>query len=255
MRAVARIEWPAVVLLVLLLAAWEIVPQLTGSRDFPPLSRVAASLAANAPALAVELVHTFRRALLGFAIALVTMVPLGVLIARVRPLAFVLEPLIDLLRPLPPLALVPIVMLFAGVGDAAKISVIAYAAAFPLLIHAIDGVRGIHPMFHTVSRSLRLTRAEQVMLVDLPAALPVIFTGIRIAITFALLVAVTSEMLLSTNGIGWFIHQSQERFRVADGIAGILVTAVVGWLLNRSLLGLEGRLLRWHHAVTGKTHG
>ncbi len=251
MATTRRIDWPPLALLALLLAAWEIGPSLTGSRDFPPLHRVVESLWANAPLLAGELLHTLRRAMAGFALALVVMLPLGILIARWRPLAFLLEPVIELLRPLPPLALVPIVMLFAGIGDQAKITVIAYAASFPLLIHAIDGVRGIHPMVHTVSRALRLSRAEQVFLVDLPAALPVIATGIRIAITFALLVGVTSEMLMSTDGIGAFIFQAQERFRMADGIAGIVVVAVVGWLLNRALLAIEGRTLAWHRAVTG----
>ena len=251
MAALKRIDWPPLVLGALILAAWECVPLATGSRDFPPLHRVVAALIANGPLLAAELAHTLRRALAGFALALVVTVPLGILIGRVRALAFVLEPVIDLLRPLPPLALVPIVMLFAGIGDAAKISVVAYAAAFPLLIHAIDGVRGIHPMYHTVARTLRLSRREQMLLVDLPAALPVIVTGIRIAITFALLVAVSSEMLMSTDGIGSFIFQSQERFRMADGLAAILVVAITGLLLNRGLLAVEQRLLGWHRAVTG----
>jgi ABC-type nitrate/sulfonate/bicarbonate transport system permease component len=143
-------------------------------------------------------------------------------------------------------------MLFAGVGDAAKIIVITYAAAFPILIHAIDGVRGIHPIVQTVSRSLRLSRIEALFLVDLRAILPVLATGVRIAVANALLVAVTSEMLLSTDGIGRFILEAQERFRIAECLAAVLVVAILGWVVNRGVLAAERRLLHWHHATTGE---
>lgn len=246
-----RIDWPPLLLLALLLCAWEIGPRLAGSVNFPPLSRILAALWANGPEIAQQSLHTLRRAGTGMLLAVVTMIPLGLLIGRSRILAQVLEPLIDLLRPLPPIALVPLVMLFAGIGDAAKVTVITYAASFPILIHAIDGVRGIHPMYGTVSKALRLTRFESRFFVDLRAILPVLFTGLRLAIANALLVAVTSEMLLSTDGIGLYIMASQERFRIADGLAGILVVAILGWLVNRIIIALDQRLLAWHHATTG----
>jgi len=154
------------------------------------------------------------------------------------------------LRPLPPPAIAPLVMLFAGIGDGAKITVIFYTAAFPILIHAIDGIRGTHPLLHTVSRSLRLKRSEALWWVDLPATLPVIMTGIRLAVAAALLVSVTAEMLLSTNGIGVYLLRSQETFRIADGLAGICVIAVVGWCINAGFLALDRRLLAWHYATT-----
>ncbi len=144
-------------------------------------------------------------------------------------------------------------MLFAGIGDSAKIAVITYAAAFPILVHAIDGVRGIHPMYTTIARALRLTRIESRFSVDLHAVLPVLFTGLRLAIASALLVAVTAEMLMSTDGIGLFILHAQERFEMANGLAGILVVAIVGWLVNRLLMYADSHLLGWHYATTGKT--
>jgi ABC-type nitrate/sulfonate/bicarbonate transport system permease component len=107
-------------------------------------------------------------------------------------------------------------------------------------------------MYTIVSRSLRLTRNESRYQVDLRAVMPVVFTGLRLAVANALLVAVTSEMLLSTDGVGLFILQSQERFRIADGLAGILVVAVVGWLVNRLVLAADRRLLGWHYSTTGQ---
>ena len=246
------IDWAPLALLALLLVAWEFGPRLYGSRDVPPFSTVLASLVTHAPEIAREVAHTLRRALIGFSLALVTMLPLGILIGRIRILGDLLEPIIDLLRPLPPLAIVPVVMLFAGIGDAAKISVIIFAAAFPILIHAIDGVRGIHPMHALVSRALRLSRLEALWHIDLRAVLPVVMTGIRLGIANALLVAVTAEMLMSSDGIGLFILKAQEGFRIADGMAGILVVAVLGWSVNRLIQVADRRLLAWHYATTGE---
>lgn len=246
-----RLDWPPLLLLAVLLALWEILPRATGSTQFPPVSATLAALVQNAGEITVHVLHTLRRTLIGFAIALVLTVPLGIVIARTRWLAALLEPVIDLLRPLPPIAIIPVVMLFAGIGDGAKIAVIAYASAFPILIHVIDGVRGVHPMYQIVARSLRLTKTEARFGVDLPAVTPVLFTGLRLAVASALLVAVTAEMLMSTDGIGLFILHAQERFQIANGLAGILVVAGLGWVVNRFLLALDRRLLHWHHATSG----
>jgi NitT/TauT family transport system permease protein len=246
-----RFDWPPLVLLALMLLAWEVLPRATGSINFPPFSAVIAALMTNAADIGAEVGRTLRRAMIGFLLAAALMVPAGILIARSKRLAVLLEPVIDLLRPLPPIAIIPVVMLFAGIGDGAKIGVITYAASFPILIHAIDGVRGVHPMYQTVARALRLTSAQARFQVDLHAVLPVLFTGFRLAIASAILVAVTAEMLMSTDGIGVFILHAQERFQMANGLAGILVVALLGWVVNRALLVLDRRLLHWHHATSG----
>jgi NitT/TauT family transport system permease protein len=255
MQRKSQFDWAPIVLLGLLALVWEVGPSLSGSKNFPPLSNILHAFWSNGSEIALQSMHTLRRAGTGMLLAVVTMIPLGIFIGRSRILAQLLEPIIDLLRPLPPIALVPVVMLFAGIGDAAKITVITYAASFPILIHAVDGVRGMHPMFATVSKALRLTRMEAHFLVDLRAILPVLFTGLRLAVANALLVAVTSEMLLSTDGIGLFIMASQERFRIANGLAGILVVAVLGWLVNRAIIVLDRRFLAWHYATTGDAGG
>jgi ABC-type nitrate/sulfonate/bicarbonate transport system permease component len=102
-------------------------------------------------------------------------------------------------------------------------------------------------MLDRVGRSLRLGRLESMALIDLPAAFPGIVTGFRLAISASLLVTITSEMLLSTNGIGAFVQRSQESFYVASGLAGIVAIAFVGLLLNTGLRLVEERLLFWHY--------
>lgn len=250
MRALWQRSWPALALLAALLTLWELAARAAANPNVPPLSVVLQSLLTHQADIAQAILQTLRRALIGLAIAIVSMIPLGILIGRVRWLGGLLEPVIDLLRPLPPPAVIPLVMLFAGIGDAAKIAVIVYTASFPILIHAIDGIRGTHPLLHTVSRSFRLRRAQAFWLVDLPATLPQVMTGVRLASAYAFLVAVTAEMLLSTDGIGVFLLRSQETFRIADGLAALCVIAAVGWCINALLLYIDRRLLHWHYATT-----
>jgi NitT/TauT family transport system permease protein len=161
------------------------------------------------------------------------------------------EPVVELLRPLPPIAVILVSMIFLGIGDAAKIAVVAYGASFPILINAIDAVRSLHPMLSHVARSLRLTRAERMRLVDLPAALPRIAAGIRLSITVSLLLAIVSEMLLSTNGLGAFLVRSQESFRIDDVLAALLLIVLVALLVNLTTEAVERKLLAWHHASAG----
>ena len=143
-------------------------------------------------------------------------------------------------------------ILFAGIDSGAKIAIIAYAAAFPILLNTIDGVRASNPTLSYVARSLRLTRLETMFYVNLPEALPVIFVGIRLAVSAALLVSVVSEMLLTTNGIGVYILSSQEHFKMADGMAGIVAVACLGFAINAIFMKLDRRLSHWHYATTHK---
>ena len=250
-----RLNVPAIVLCLLLLGAWELAARAGQNSFFPPFSTVLAALWANGGVIAAQIVDTLRRAAIGLAIAVAVMVPFGALIGRVRFLGDIFEPLVNMLRPIPPPAVAPIALLFAGTGDAGKIAMIVYTCAFPILIGAIDGVRANHPMLTNVGRSLRLSRLEIMAFIDLPAAMPIIMTGIRLAVAAALLVSVIAEMLLTTNGIGVYLLRSQENFRIADGLAGVVAIAVVGFVVNDLFLRLDRRLLAWHYATTGGAEG
>lgn len=247
----SRINLPAILFGLAILAFWEVGARMIHNPFAPTLSATLTALIANAGTIGMEMAATLRRAAIGLAITLATMIPFGILVGRIRTLGEIFEPLINLLRPLPPPAVAPIAMLFAGTGDGGKIAMIVFTCAFPVLISTIDGVRANHPMLTDVGRSLRLTRLENMMLIDLPAASPIIMTGIRLAVAAALLVSVVSEMLLTTNGIGVYLLRSQENFRIADGLAGVVVVAVVGFLVNALFQWLDRRLLAWHHATTG----
>jgi ABC-type nitrate/sulfonate/bicarbonate transport system permease component len=248
---IRRINLPGTLFLAALAGLWQLAASLDRSPTFPSFATVVGTLVGDRGVLLDELCHTLLRAAAGFGLALGTMLPLGILLGRVRALGDIVEPVIELVRPLPPIAVVPVWMIFLGIGDAAKIAVVAYGASFPILINAIDGVRSLHPMLSHLGRSLRLTRAERMRLVDLPAALPRIVTGIRLSVALSLLLAVVAEMLLSTNGLGAFLVRSQESFRIDDVLAALLLIVLVALFINLMTETIERKLLAWHHASVG----
>lgn len=230
-----------------ILLLWQLAALGQKTPLFPGPGKVALAIWANAPVILAELGVTLLRAALGFALAAVTMIPLGIFLGRVRLLGRVLEPIMDMLATLPPPAIIPLVMLFAGTGDWAKVVIIAYAAAVPLLMNTYEASHSIHPMLSRVARSLHLTRLETMRLIDLPSSLPMIATGARLAIASSLLVSVTSEMLLSTNGIGTYLQRSQETFKIDAGLAGIAFISLAGIIVNAGVFRLEKRWLFWHY--------
>ena len=248
---IRRLNLPGLAFLITLAALWQPAAFLKHSPTFPGFTTVVGALYADRDQLFGELAHTLLRAAAGFALALGTMLPLGVLLGRVRPLGEIVEPVVELVRPLPPIALIPVWMIFLGIGDASKIAVVAYGASFPILINAIDAVRSLDPMLSHVARSLRLGRAERMRLVDFPAALPRIVAGIRLSITVSLLLAVVAEMLLSTNGIGAFLVRAQESFRIADVLAALLLIVLVALLVNLATHLIERSALAWHYGRGG----
>ena len=246
-----RFNLPGLAFLVVLALIWQGIAILVDSPNFPGFVQVIVALFHDDTTLAIEIGYTLERAGIGFALALMVMLPFGILLGRVRALGDLVEPVIEFVRPLPPIAMVPVAMIFFGTGDAAKIFVVAWSASFPILINAIEAVRGAHPMLSTVARALRLSRVETMWHIDLPAALPQIIAGIRLAVAISLLIAVVAEMLLSTNGIGMYLARAQERFEIANGLAGLLVIALVALAVNYGVLAIERKVLRWHHARIG----
>jgi NitT/TauT family transport system permease protein len=231
----------------LVLALWQLVAWHYGTVLFPGPWQTAQAIAANFATIGLELGNTLRRAATAFGLSVIVMVPFGIACGRIRPLGMIVDPILEFLVTIPPPAIIPIAMLFAGVGDAAKIAVISYAMIPNGLINVIETVRQAPPMLERVGRSLRLGRLELMTLIDLPAAMPGIVTGLRLSVTASLLVTITAEMLLSTNGIGAFVQRSQQSFHVSAGVAGIVAIAIMGLIVNIGLRQVERRLLYWHY--------
>ncbi len=230
-----------------ILLAWQLGSVIYATPLFPGPIKVAFAIAKNVNVIVSQLGFTLLRAAMGFAVAVALMIPLGIFLGRVRILGRILEPVMDMLATLPPPAIVPLVMLFAGTGDGAKIVIIAYAASVPLLMNTYEASHSIHPMMSKLAVSLQMTRLETMRLIDLPSSLPMIATGARLAIASSLLVSITSEMLLSTNGIGTYLQRSQETFKIDAGLAGIAFISLVGVIINAIAFRLEKRWLFWHY--------
>jgi NitT/TauT family transport system permease protein len=233
----------------LVLWLWQLAAWHYDSVLFPGPWTTAVVAVENLPAILTELFNTLRRAFIAFGLSVLIMVPFGIACARLRPLGMIVDPILEFLITVPPPAVIPVVMVLAGVGDVAKIAVISYAMIPNILINTIETVRQAPPMLDRVGRSLRLNRFETMALIDLPAALPGIVTGLRLGVTAAMLVTITSEMILSTNGLGAFVQRSQESLQVATGLAGIVAIAIMGLLINIGLRLFEERFLFWHYRV------
>jgi NitT/TauT family transport system permease protein len=249
MRTRSPIDPWALFSITLVFALWQLAAWRYNSVLFPGPWTTAVTIMDNFQAIFTELINTLRRAFIAFGLSVLVMVPFGIACGRIRPLGMIVDPILEFLITIPPPAVIPVVMVLAGVGDAAKIAVISYAMIPSLLINTIETVRQAPPMLDRVGRSLRLNRLESMAFIDLPAALPGIVTGMRLGVSAAMLVTITSEMLLSTNGLGAFVSRSQESLQVAAGLAGIVAIAIMGLVINIGLRLVEERLLFWHYRV------
>jgi ABC-type nitrate/sulfonate/bicarbonate transport system permease component len=134
-----------------------------------------------------------------------------------------------------------------GIGDAAKLVVVVWGASFPIVINTIDAVKVQDPMQARLARSLRLTTWERMTMIDLPAALPRIFAGIKLGITVALLLTVVSEIIVSTNGLGDYLRIAQSDFSMTRVMTALIVIAIVSVIVNGATNWANRRLLDWHY--------
>ena len=130
-----------------------------------------------------------------------------------------------------------------------KVLIIAFACVWPILLNAIDGVAGVDAALLETARSYGVRPLDRLRYVIVPAALPQIFAGLRTSLSIAVIVMVVSEMVASTNGIGFFILESQSSFAIAEMWSGILLLGILGYVLNLTFTHIERRLLRWHRGA------
>lgn len=175
---------------------------------------------------------TLYRAMAGLIIALCLAIPLGILMGHYKKVHDAGKIIIELLRPLPPIALIPVGILFLGLYDPMKISIIAFGSFWPILVNTIAGVQQISQDMLDVVKVYRLSREKILYEVVFRSALPYILAGIRVALSIALIVSVAADMLVGSDGIGFFIIDSERSFKFAEMYAGLLALATAGYLLN-----------------------
>jgi len=252
--AVWNSRWLGVAFIVLLLILWEIAAAMA---IFPPMSfpRISAIMATwwqlvISGQLVSEVLSSLWRMFAGYFIGVALGVAIGLLMGYVRFFYNLLEPITEVLRPIPSPAYLPIMILFLGIDDEMKIFMIAFASVFPVLLNTYSGVRSVDPIQLQTARTFGVSGRRLLTQIVLPAASPYIFTGMRISLAVALIVMVISEMVAASNGIGYFILSAQRGFKIRDMFAGVLTLAILGYVLNRLFVLIENRVLAWHYGYT-----
>lgn len=193
-----------------------------------------------------DVLGSLGRMLAGYALGCVWGVVAGSVLGRWRAARDYTNPIVEFLRSVPATAVLPIFILLFGLGQGMQIAFIAWGVSWFVLINTASGVASMHKTLLDVGRAFRLSPARQFFGLVLPSASPKIFAGLRIGLTAAMILIVTSEFLGATNGIGFQLIQTQRRFQLVDMWSWMVVLAVLGYLLNTVLELVEARVLRWH---------
>ncbi|MBL8360730.1 MAG: ABC transporter permease [Rubrivivax sp.] len=184
-----------------------------------------------------------------YAVGCALAVAAGLAMGRSAWMHGLLEPLVEVLRPLPKPALLPPLILFLGLGAPMKLTVIALGVFFPVLVNTVQGVRGTEPVLLDAARTFGHTRLHTLLAVVLPASLPMVLAGMRVSLGLGLVLVIVAEMMAGTGGVGYLILDMQRSFRVPEMYAWIVILAVLGWALNAVFVRLEGRVTRWSFAT------
>ncbi|MGB3743616.1 MAG: ABC transporter permease [Xanthobacteraceae bacterium] len=236
--------------ILVLLIAWEIFARSGKVTAFmlPPFSAVAERIYADAIGgeLWRNLWVTMFRAITGFAIAAVGGIALGAVMARSRIVRWFFDPIISVGFPMPKIAFLPIIILWLGLYDVSKISIVVFDAIFPVVTATLAGLAGVEKELIWSGRNMGASERELMWQVALPAALPQILTGLQVALPIALIVAIIAEMAMGGYGLGGAM-MSASRFADSRGVfAGIVEIAIVGYALIKAMALIRRRLLVWH---------
>lgn len=170
---------------------------------------------------------------------------LGLLMGRFTAVYNLFEPVVEALRPLPKVALLPPLIMLLGLGHSMKLTIVGLAVFFPVLINTIQGVRGVDPVLINTARTFGYGRLAILRKVILPASMPLILAGMRVSLALGLILVTTAEMMAGTGGLGYLILDMQRSFRVQNMYAWLVILAVLGYALNRLFLKLEHQAIHW----------
>ena len=236
--------------LLLLFSAWQAASSsgLLPTTVLPPFWDVATVLASlvSSGEIFPHTAASFARAGTGFAIAVAGGIALGLIMARVRAVERAVEPILLLIYPVPKPALIPLFMIWLGIGDFSKVAVIALACLLPVVVATFNGARSVDDMLLWSARARGTSERRLLWRVVLPAALPQIAAGVRTAIAIAIIVLVSSEFISAETGLGYLIFSYGGVGADDAMLAVVIYLAVLGYLLDRFYLAGLRRLMAWH---------
>lgn len=240
---------PGVGFLALLLVALEAATKLSAVNPavVPPPSAVLQTFAGIvlSGTFVTPLAQTVLLLAAGYGIGCAFAILLGILMGAYRPVYNLFEPITELLRPIPKPALLPAMMLFLGLGAPMKISIVALAAFFPVLITTVQGARSVDPTMTDMARTFGYRSSAILWKILLPATAPYILAGMRVSLGISLVVVVVAEMLASNSGVGYALIDNQRQFRVRETYSWLVVLALLGLAISGCFNWLERRLTFW----------
>lgn len=236
-------------LLALLVLVWQFASTWWISLQplLPPPTDVAAAAVdlLSRGTLQKDVVASLRRVGVALLFALIIGIPLGAALGASARVAFSLEPVVNFIRPIPPLAWIPLSIMWFGIGDAQNEFIIFLAAIFPILLNAMDGVRNVDTQLVRAAKTLGATPISIALTVVLPASLPSMFVGLRIGTGIAWMALVAGEIVAASSGLGFLINQGRFLFRSDYIIVGMIAIGVIGLLLDAILRLLQRVLMPW----------
>ncbi len=250
------INWTGWLVFAAVVVVWEVAGRSSPAVQFyiPPASQISGSLIQIIASgeIAGHVGTTLTRFVAGYLIAAVIAVTAGILLGYFPLVHSYLETLIEFLRPMPSVAIIPVAILLLGIGDGMIIAVTVYASLWPILINTLDGVRHIEPTLIHTGKTFGLGRWRILKSIILPAASPYIMTGLRISLAIALILVTTAEMIAGGKGLGFYILDEERSLRNSNMYAGIILVASLGYLLNRLFLLGELGLMKWRRGLVAE---
>jgi ABC-type nitrate/sulfonate/bicarbonate transport system permease component len=239
----------ALALPVVLFAVWWFGTADSDNFYVPPLREILRTFPEvwTGERLRTDVLPSLIRLAAGYAVAVLVGVFLGVLVGGDRRVRAVLEPVLEFFRAVPPPVLVPVIMLFAGIGDTMKVVVIAAGCVWPVLLNTVEGVRAVDGVLADTCRSYGIAGSARLRHLVLRSASPQIAAGMRQALSIGIILMVISEMFAASNGLGFTIVQFQRSFAIPDMWSGILLLGLLGLALSVLFRLVESWALAWYH--------
>jgi len=240
--------------LVAALSLWELVARsgFTNPILLPPPTLVFATLVIKVAdgTLLLPILFTLYTAMSGFLIAAAVAIPAGLFLGWQRWLYRVFEPLVETLRPIPAVAIIPLAIIFLGVGLTSRIAIVTYSSFFLIFINALYGVYGIDKLMFLSLQSIGMKQRTIFRTLIIPGSMPFVFAGLRLALVVSIILSVATEMLFGNIGIGHFLMFSVENFRFESLYAGVITLSILGYTLNKIFLIIERRVIGWSQELS-----
>ena len=234
-----------------LIAAWWITSAGSDSFYFPPLATILQTFVTLwlTPQAIPNVLPSLSRFAVGYCAAAALGIAIGIPVGSSRNLRSTIEPVLEFLRAIPPPVLIPVLILFAGIGDEMKILVIVFGCVWPVLLNTVAGVRALDDVLEDVVRCYRIGPLARLWHFVLPGASPQIFTGLRQSLSLGVILMVVSEMFAASNGIGFALVQYQRTFAIPEMWSGIILLGLIGIALSLIFRAVEAWLLAWYHGL------